>query len=271
MPALPLLGRLITQAVLGAGWQPRWSFSRLPLDPFMGSVLPPHAAEPTMKPGATWFLCQPPSVRLFCVQPLQHGKPMPTAYTGAVAPTAPAPARHEEPAPVAPARLQGRMTPNGYEAENAAWLPYLTYPDKRLGTRADGSPRLAGRNPMELSLETLRKAGHPNRSTRALIRALGNPNGQHEDNEEGDPMRTLEAVSAYRDIPAYCNECAGDASARRRCATVNCPFWAYRMGRNPHNPQRGAKTGFALKKSHAGSQIDHEGEPAARAVPATHH
>ena len=45
----------------------------------------------------------------------------------------------EEPTPVAPVRLQGRMTPNGYEPENRAWRPFLTYPTKR--TRADGSQR----------------------------------------------------------------------------------------------------------------------------------
>ena len=70
-----------------------------------------------------------------------------------------------EPAPAPPVRLQGRMTPKGYEAENSAWKPFLTYPDKRLGTRADGSPRLAGCDPMKLPLD-----GHPRRQARLCLR-----------------------------------------------------------------------------------------------------
>jgi hypothetical protein len=26
----------------------------------------------------------------------------------------------------------------------------------------------------------------------------------------------------------------------RRCAIIDCPLWPYRMGKNPHNPKRGA-------------------------------
>lgn len=139
---------------------------------------------------------------------------------------APAPLRqpHKEPAPAAPVRLQGRMTPKGYEPENKAWKAFLTFPDKRLGTRADGSTRLAGRDPLKLPLEILVNAGHPNRRTSALVSALGNPNGQRDGNEEGDPMGALETVRACRDIPAYCDECAGSAHLRRKCATINCPF-----------------------------------------------
>ena len=149
-----------------------------------------------------------------------------------------------EPDPAAPVRLQGRMTPNGYKAENAAWLPFLTYPDKRLGTRPDGSIRRAGHDPMKLPLETLTKFGHPNRRTSALVSALGNPNGLSIENADGDPMEALEAVRSYRDIPAYCNGCAGDADSRRRCAIINCPFWAFRTGKNPHSPRRGKKPTF---------------------------
>ncbi len=170
----------------------------------------------------------------------------------------------QEPAPAAPVRLKGRMTPRGYEPENEAWTALLTFPDKRLGKRADGSARLAGIDPLKLPLDTLRKAGHPNRSTRDLVRALGNPSNQHASNEVGDPMEALGRVTGYSDLPEYCNACAGDAVARRRCATINCPFWAYRMGKNPHNPQRSAKTGFAIKKGRAGSQIEDEPVAAGR-------
>ena len=42
--------------------------------------------------------------------------------------------------------------------------------------------------------------------------------------------------------PAY-------AAEVRRCATVDCPFWPYRMGRNPHNPRRGERPSFEGVKS----------------------
>jgi len=183
----------------------------------------------------------------------------------AFAAQAPLPAR-TEPDPVAPVRLQGRMTPNGYQAENSAWKPFLTYPDKRLGTRADGSPRLAGRDPMQIPIETLRKAGHPKRSTAALVRALVNPNAQHTGNEEGDPIGPLECIRGYRDIPAYCDTCAGSAHLRRKCATIDCPFWAFRTGRNPHNPKRGVKPQFGGKKSPMGAEIRDEAEAGATSV-----
>ena len=31
----------------------------------------------------------------------------------------------------------------------------------------------------------------------------------------------------------------GDIAEVRRCAIIDCPVWPYRMGKNPHNPQRG--------------------------------
>ena len=80
---------------------------------------------------------------------------------------------------------------------------------------------------MQLPLDVLRKAGHPRRSTKALVAALVNPRSSHAGNENGDPVVVLDG---YRSIPAYCDECAGSASLRRKCATVDCPLWAYRMG-----------------------------------------
>ena len=148
----------------------------------------------------------------------------------------------QEPDPVASVRLLGKMGKNGFQSENAAWKPFLTYPDKRLGTRHDGSPRVAGHDPMKLSLETLTKSGHPNRSTRELVRAMG---------EEAEHVR------AYRDIPAHCLGCsAGDASARRKCAIINCPFWAYRTGRNPHSPRRWKKPPVGSQKE---ARVEHSG------------
>lgn len=153
-----------------------------------------------------------------------------------------------EPEPVAPVRLRGRMTPNGYQSENHAWWKFLTRPDPSLGERHDGSPRLAGRDPMKILPATLTKAGHPPRRTSALVSALGNPGGRQAGNEDGDPMGPLECIKGYRDIPAYCDACAGTAQSRRRCACIDCPFWAYRMGRNPHNPRSGKAPVRAAQK-----------------------
>lgn len=155
----------------------------------------------------------------------------------------------EAPVKAEPCRLQGRMTPKGYEPENAAWLPILTYRDERLGNRADGSPRRAGHDPMKLPLDVLSASGHPRRGTGELIRALNNPNRLHAENADGDPIAALQEVRGYRDIPAYCDACSGSAHLRRKCATINCPFWAYRMGRNPHNPKRGIQPAFGPRQT----------------------
>ena len=138
------------------------------------------------------------------------------------------------------------MTPTGYKAENTAWKPFLTRPDPSLGERHDGTPRLAGLDPMKIPPATLIMAGHPNRANEALRSALCNY-------DHGDPVEALSRVRAYRDIPAYCNGCAGDALSRRKCAVINCPFWAYRHGRNPHSPRRGIKPAFAVKKPSVGT------------------
>lgn len=148
-----------------------------------------------------------------------------------------------------PCRLRGKMTPNGYEPENKAWLDVLTYPDASLGKRADGSPRRAGRNPMNIPLDVLTASGHPPRRIRELVRALCNPRGLQKGNETGDPVERLGDVHRYRDILAYCDECSGgSARDRRRCAVINCPFWGYRMGRNPHNPKRGVQPTFGPRQ-----------------------
>ena len=145
------------------------------------------------------------------------------------------PHERAEPAPAAPVRLQGRMGLNGYEAENAAWIPYLTYPDRRLGTRHDGSPRLAGHDPMKLPPELLTKAGHPKRSMAQLRLALGNPNRLHTENADGD-LR-LDEVRVYRDVKAYCDGCAGDAQSRRRCAIDALSILARSHGTQPAQPE----------------------------------
>ena len=77
-------------------------------------------------------------------------------------------------------------------------------------------------------------------------------------------MGPLSEIRACRDIPAYCDACAGSARLRRKCACINRPLWAYRMGSNPHNPRRGIRPTFAP----VGAEIRREGEPAATCVSA---
>ena len=49
----------------------------------------------------------------------------------------------------------------------------------------------------------------------------------------------LEGIRRHKDIRRYCQRCVENDAEVRRCTTINCPFWPYRMGRNPHNPRRG--------------------------------
>jgi hypothetical protein len=46
-----------------------------------------------------------------------------------------------------------------------------------------------------------------------------------------------------------CMACSSSNKAEiRRCGIYNCPAWPFRLGRNPHNPQRG-KTPFAALRA----------------------
>ena len=59
-------------------------------------------------------------------------------------------------------------------------------------------------------------------------------------------VHTTPAGASLTDIrDAVCAPCSDDNLAEvRRCATYDCPAWAFRMGRNPHNPRRGVKPTF---------------------------
>ena len=135
-------------------------------------------------------------------------------------------------------RLAGKMSADGYVPENAAWLDVLTKPDDETGrTRSDGRLRRIGRDPMSIPLDVLTASGYPPRRTSSVVAAL---------------TKALEldlssyAMREYRDLRRYCLDCAENSAEVRRCAIINCPFWPYRMGRNPHNPQRGAALASAV-------------------------
>jgi hypothetical protein len=123
-----------------------------------------------------------------------------------------------------PVSLQRKAYADGsLQVENYDWLPYL----------ADGvGKHCVGRDPMTVPTETLTASGHPPRRTAQLIAAFAKGAG-------GDCLG-LEGIREYRDIrKRYCLSCVESDAEVRRCATINCPFWPYRMGRNPHNPKRG--------------------------------
>lgn len=121
---------------------------------------------------------------------------------------------------------RGTMTRAGYRPEN--------YPGKVILIDPESGQ---GRNPMNISLEDLSRAGHPKRSLSQLRRAMavtvqGKP----------DPDAYPEHVRAYKDVKAHCLGCAETASEVRGCPIIDCPFWPYRTGRNPHSAKRGVTT-----------------------------
>ena len=123
--------------------------------------------------------------------------------------------------------LIGRMTPNGYEPENWDWLDALTIVV---------AGRRVGRDPLTIPPYVLTAAGHGPRRTRSIIGALGDEPIEH-------------SIVRHKDLRKHCLDCsAGSKKEVRCCAIVNCPLWPYRMGHNPHNPQRG-RNPFSKKSS----------------------
>ena len=117
------------------------------------------------------------------------------------------------------------MTANGYQPENWQWLDILTEPHP-FRTNSRGLPKRSGRDPMTIPVDVLRASGHGSREARRVISALGD--------EPIDPT-----ICRLTELRRHCLSCAENAAEVRRCAIIDCPLWPYRMGRNPHNPQRG--------------------------------
>jgi hypothetical protein len=151
--------------------------------------------------------------------------------------------------PAAPVSMKGRMTDSGYQPENYQWLDQLLERDEH------GKP--VGRDPMDVPLDVLKSAGHPSRRTVTLVAAWS---------DRGDePL--FAPIKEVRDIRNHCLECsAGVAREVRECRIINCPFWAYRLGRNPHNPRRGTRPTFGSKPS-VTSEFGAQRESAAVEVP----
>ena len=129
-----------------------------------------------------------------------------------------------------PVALRGHMAADGggYVPENDQWFDVLT---------ETLSGRRVGRDPLTVPLGVLRKSGHGQRDTRAVVAAY----------RAGMQMTVKECPKArtYKELRrVVCAGCAENMAEVRRCAVTNCPIWPYRMGRNPHNPRRG-KNPFA--------------------------
>jgi hypothetical protein len=133
-----------------------------------------------------------------------------------------------------PVALRGHMCPDGggYVPENDAWFKELTepHPDPKFD-HPNPARRRVGRDPMSIPLDVLTASGHPRRWCAAVLSAYRNGMGYAPD--EGPKVRT------YKELRSICVECADNRAEIRRCTIINCPLWAFRMGRNPHNPQRG--------------------------------
>lgn len=118
---------------------------------------------------------------------------------------------------VPPVRNAGQMNRTGYVPENDAYFEMLT---------ETMNGRRQGRDPMSLPVEMLTAAGHRPRRTYQIVGAMGD-------------VPLPEGIKGYKDIRRICMTCAENGAEVRRCIIVDCPAWAYRMGRNPHNPKRG--------------------------------
>ena len=90
-----------------------------------------------------------------------------------------------------------------------------------------------GLDPREIPVEALRAAGHPPRRTGQLVSAFTRWSGEAPFDSE------FQKIKRHKQIRSYCLRCVENAAEVRRCTTIQCPFWPYRMGSNPHNPRRG--------------------------------
>ena len=136
------------------------------------------------------------------------------------------------PEAVGPVAYRGRMTKTGYQPENHEWRDWLCDRDE--------SGRLIGKDPMTLPLDVLTASGHPRTSARSVVFRLRVMQGQDIGEMRDDPLPLPTPHKLRKEVRLYCLGCCnGNDAEVRRCAIYDCPAWAFRMGRNPHNPKRG--------------------------------
>ena len=76
------------------------------------------------------------------------------------------------------------------------------------------------------NVEVLTAAGHGPRRTSSVVSALGD-------------VPLVDGLKRCKDLRRQCLACAENAPEVRLGASIDCPVWPYRMGKNPHNPRRG--------------------------------
>lgn len=136
-----------------------------------------------------------------------------------------------------PVRGLGVMTLEGLRYENTAWRRALLDQDGR------------GRDPFTIPLDVLAVVGHPKRSLAQLRRAMATTT-----RGRPDPDAYPAHIRTYKAIRAHCYGCAETPVEARRCAIFNCPFWPYRLGRNPWSAARGRlPVGKARQAGEAGA------------------
>lgn len=116
--------------------------------------------------------------------------------------------------------------------------------------------QFVGKDPMTIPLDVLTAAGHPQAAVRSVILRLRVMHGVDIGEARHDgflglrPQHLPKRLTQVRDtVCAAC--CDGNKAEIRRCAIYDCAAWAFRMGRNPHNPRRGHNKGinpFALSR-----------------------
>lgn len=121
-----------------------------------------------------------------------------------------------------PVRGLGRMVNGSYQFENHE------YDEDLIEGRE-------GKDPLTIPAELLSAAGHPRRSINELRIAMGYTTRGEKDRD----LRPMH-VKSYTQIKTFCaKECAGGEADAMACRVTNCPFWAYRTGKNPHDKRRG--------------------------------
>ena len=92
--------------------------------------------------------------------------------------------------------------------------------------------RCEGLDPRDLNLDVLTAAGHGPRPTRSVV-------GEYVRWVGGDVWFDPDRIRRHSQIRhMVCAHCAENMAEVRRCTTFRCPMWLYRMGSNPHRPER---------------------------------
>jgi hypothetical protein len=131
-----------------------------------------------------------------------------------------------------PVAGRGKMTPQGYQPENHRYLDTLT-------EMVD--ERRVSRDPGTISLEALSAAGHPTPApygARSIVSRM-NEYGVREETVGKTRLTGLRERYCYPCRPSEGLSDGPSMSGIRNCDIIDCPCWPYRLGFNPHNPQRG--------------------------------